>query len=649
MKKLITLTIAAAIAVSLCGCGRGYVSPERAEREAANGLNWTVLIYMCGGAQESRHGAASSALKEMCLTDYPENVNIIVQTGGSSEWEIDGIYGDYLQRFEMQKDGMYMVDQKLASNMGSYGTLTDFLKWGVNAYPAERYAVFIWDGGAGTGGVSHDELNGDGLSLEELSYGIGITDKNYDLIAFDASLMSNIEAASALAPYADYMVASPEYMPVGLDYESIFNYLAKNPDTSVADFGKVICDTYYARCEDNKTDDNAVMTLIDLSRMSSLMQAFDGMAGIMLTATDGLANYARISRASRLAHRYGGQTDYEGYSNCVDVGDLAVKLAEYVGQPSDILRQILNEAVIYKTENPELSQSADISGLGVFYPFMTDADDGYRQNVSETIMTEYLQNARSANYANYLRKICTNLNMPYEEGAENYTSSWAWVDFNAQRGGFSHWVRVNEQNMLELDMLGNMDLIRNVAFNLYRHDDTTGERLMLGRDYNTEVSWDGGVFVDDFTFEIFELNGSPVMTLPIDGGMYSVPVLLNGERTNLRVKAVTDETGEASYEVLGAWEGVDWITGLADRNFRHIKFRDKITPLLKSLDTGEFVQGETITIGPFGVSLKKKAMPTGNYTFAYDVKDIYAQSEFDIAGPVRIDQEQMDWSAAVGL
>ena len=122
MKKLITLTIAAVTALSLCGCGRGYVSPERAERKGDNGLNWTVLVYMCGGAQESRHGAASEALKEMCKTDYPENINVIVQTGGCGDWKIDGIYGDYLQRFEMQKDGMYMVDQKLASNMGSYGT-----------------------------------------------------------------------------------------------------------------------------------------------------------------------------------------------------------------------------------------------------------------------------------------------------------------------------------------------------------------------------------------------------------------------------------------------------------------------------------------------------------------------------------------------
>ena len=56
-----------------------------------------------------------------------------------------------------------------------------------------------------------------------------------------------------------------------------------------------------------------------------------------------------------------------------------------------------------------------------------------------------------------------------------------------------------------------------------------------------------------------------------------------------------------------------------------------------------------VTKRPFGASLKKKAMPKGNYTFAYDVKDIYAQSEFNIAGPVRIDKEQMDWSAAVGL
>ena len=646
MKKLTALIISVIAALALSGCGEDSVSPERVTRSPDNGLNWTIMVYMCGGTQESAYGSATEALKEMFRTDYPENINVLVQTGGSTDWKINGIYSDYLQRFEMQKDGMYMVDQKLESNMGNHGTLTDFLNWGVQNYRADRYAVIFWDGGAGSGGAAHDALHeNDALNIEELAFGIGNTGRNFDLIGFDASMMSGLEMAAALSPYADYMVASPDYMPLCWDYEAIFNYLSEHPDISVPDFGRVICDTYYEKCKSNKVEDYAAMTLLDLSRMSSLTQAFDGMAGTMLTATEsGLEAYAPIARAVRSAYRYGGQTDMEGYSNAVDISELAQSLNEYIGQTSDILQQITDEAVVYKV--PE--QGGGESGLSVFYPFITDADIGYRIGVTDAMMADYLHNTPSINYADYLRNICSNLNMPPEEGKSNFYTTPAWQEFSEQRAYAGYLVRVNEQNMLELDYTTSMLPVRGVSFNLYQYNDETGERLMLSTDYNTEVNWDGGIFVGEFAFNRFEINGSPILLTPVSGGGYSAPVILNGELTNLRIRFTPSDRG-GSYEIIGEWKGVDHQTGTADRAFRRIKYGDKITPLLKNPDTGEWRESKTITAGLTGAAIKKKRIPDGSYSFEYSIIDIYGERVPISAGPVQITGNQMDWSAAAGL
>ena len=153
---------------------------------------------------------------------------------------------------------------------------------------------------------------------------------NFDMLSFDSSLMGSLEIAAEMSMCADYMTAPQDV--IGNDewnYEYVLQYLSDNPSTDSKGIGEAVCDGYYAKCEEKGTDKDAAMSCVALDNMSTLNQAFDGMAGDMLTATDSLLNYVNLSKAISGVQLYGGATVDEGFSNSVDLGDMAVKTSAY--------------------------------------------------------------------------------------------------------------------------------------------------------------------------------------------------------------------------------------------------------------------------------------------------------------------------------
>ena len=134
--------------------------------------------------------------------------------------------------------------------MGESKTLSDFLKWGVETYPAEKMGVILWDHGGGSlSGVCFDEnYNMDSLSLTELdaafaSAGEIMTDQ-FEYIGFDACLMANYETAYIASKYARNMIASEELEPSGgWDYESVTTRFADEA------YYENVLQAYQKKCE----------------------------------------------------------------------------------------------------------------------------------------------------------------------------------------------------------------------------------------------------------------------------------------------------------------------------------------------------------------------------------------------------------------
>ncbi|MEG2117666.1 MAG: clostripain-related cysteine peptidase, partial [Clostridia bacterium] len=276
---------------------------------------WTVMLYLCGTDLESGGGAATSNLNEIFASDLSENVNFLIQTGGTQTWHTDGIDSSKLQRFKVENSQLSLIDQQESASMGAADTLGSFLNWGATKYPADKYMVVFWNhGGGSVSGVEFDELyENDSLSLIELADGLSQAKVPFEVIGFDTCLMATLENAVQIAPYGKYMVASEEYEPGGgWQYTSWLNFLSENIASTGKELGTAICDSYYQKCESAENEAMATLSVVDLSKIEALNAAFEKMASEMIGLTTDVTSFQRFAKGASKAENYGGNTNEEG-------------------------------------------------------------------------------------------------------------------------------------------------------------------------------------------------------------------------------------------------------------------------------------------------------------------------------------------------
>lgn len=182
---------------------------------------WAVYWYLCGSDLESQYGCATEDLSEMLEVSLPENVTVVVETGGATEWQNETVDPSCLERYVYQDEELSFVDSVPSASMGEASTLADFLDFCSTNYPADHTAVIFWDHGSGSAsGVSFDEIyDYDSLTLDEIYnafasvYELSEENPPLDLVGFDACLMATVDTASMLSDVASYMVASEETEP----------------------------------------------------------------------------------------------------------------------------------------------------------------------------------------------------------------------------------------------------------------------------------------------------------------------------------------------------------------------------------------------------------------------------------------------------
>ena len=82
--KRVTLIITAVLTVlMLTACSSNKVVYESNTESQGGNKAWTVLIYMCGGDDESVNGDYSKKLDEIMNVNYSDNINVIVQVSGT--------------------------------------------------------------------------------------------------------------------------------------------------------------------------------------------------------------------------------------------------------------------------------------------------------------------------------------------------------------------------------------------------------------------------------------------------------------------------------------------------------------------------------------------------------------------------------------
>lgn len=369
---------------------------------------WTLFVYMCGSDLESDGGCASADIKEMISANESENVNIVIQTGGSNSWNKQNIDPNRIGRYVIENNNLKLVESHPDSSMGDYKTLKSFLKWGIEKYPAENMGIVLWNHGGGPiDGVCYNEkYDYDSLSLSEIEMALEsvsskMTDK-FQMISFDACLMSTIEVANMLSPYADYMIASQQSEPGdGWEYKSVVNALVNNSDIKGDKFGKEIVDGFIKNVKENEDGDDeyATLSVIDLDKIDDLLVSFNDVAKNMDNLATNNTVLNQLTEAATESIEVGsGDFDF----GLVDLYDYVSRVSELV-DGTETVKAAINNVVIYEKH---CKDSPNAHGINFYYPI---AETGFGNLMKlRNVLT-------SPFYANYIDKMEHYYNFIYKD------------------------------------------------------------------------------------------------------------------------------------------------------------------------------------------------------------------------------------------
>jgi subtilisin-like proprotein convertase family protein len=296
--------------------GSGYpcndLTPPGADRGGRDGLpSWTFMVYLDGDNNLESYAVAD--FLEMAVVGSNETVNIAVQFDRCSGY--DASQGDWTDT----RRGLVMPDSVPdtnwgssigEANMGDAETLVDFVNWAMTDYPAQRYALVLWDHGGGwrsptsSGGEAAGEVvksacwddsnGGDYLENREVGSALASITPNIDVFGYDCCLMAMLESAHEVAGAASVFVASEKTEPGdGWPYDTILSDLNANPSWDAAQLGSDIAVRYGQSYGGGQTLSATDLAVVGAASPGGLSAAVDSLGAVIMNDCS-LADYGRL-------------------------------------------------------------------------------------------------------------------------------------------------------------------------------------------------------------------------------------------------------------------------------------------------------------------------------------------------------------------
>ena len=418
------------------------------EKSAADA--WTILIYMDGSTLEapyantytqgipySKCGLATCDIREIIDTpNKPDDVNIVFETGGASEWttNANGKYSngydistEYLQRHHVENGKLVLdkgQDKITKQKMGLQSVLQSFIEYGLDNYPADKTALILWNHGGGMQGVCFDDDGSgqycvsDGLEGKEVAAAVsgalskcGMTGQKLEFIGYDACIMELQDLAEMNSPYFNYMLGSQELENgTGWDYDSWLDDLYAGKSTEVV--LKAACDGFIA---DNggasSYSNDQTLSYLNLSYASEYKEAWEDFA--LALKNDGTVanNRTTFNDVIKNSKRF---SDYS--SEGVDYRDNGLFDAK------DFINNFSNDSTLNPNKKYKTYLDDILTAHGKLVGYSTcgkGAGNAYGLNMFWTIASK----TKSYN--------------PYTAGTDTHFENWAYLASNyyGQSGG----------------------------------------------------------------------------------------------------------------------------------------------------------------------------------------------------------------------
>ncbi len=641
-KKLLTIITALLLAMFfLYGCedeeeiltqsGQAVEGWEETPDEAGT---WAIYWYLCGSDLESDAEAATMDLYELQCASLPENVQVIIETGGAREWYHEDVEAGQQGRYLYDSDGLTFLEAQPEADMGDPETLADFLSFCKENFPADHTMFLLWNhGGGSVSGAAFDEIyDYDSLTLDEMYQAFGsvyeLSEENppFDIVGFDTCLMATIDTAWMLSDVSHYLVASEEMEPgCGWSYDKWVQTLGDHPGIDGAALGQIICDSYMEGCEDIGMEQEATLSVVDLQKIQPLLNAYDDLGKEALTlACEDSTFFAEFGRRAVQTENYGGNTPDQGYTNMVDMGHLVRNSEDLLPETAQAVLDALEECVVYNVSGDYRSEA---TGLSCYYSYNGDTDDfdGFL-SISASPAFQYLYDYELYGYMSD-EGLAYMQDLGYEEEIPEIT-----ITQDTELEDFPLYVDEDGNSVLEIGSEAAATL-QAVYYQLCYVSEEDDIILLLGRDNDIYMDWDEGIFRDNFRGVWGAIDGCLCyMEIVYEGddyNLYSVPILLNGDEYNLRVVySYTDE----EYSILGARRGID-DNGMADKNLVQLEPGDEITTLHYAMtisgdeEEPEQVPVDTITVTEDTV-FTEEDLGDGNFVIFYEMVDMQNNSYY---------------------
>ena len=531
--------------------------------------------------------------RDTVLSNRKVNIKQWFLTGGGGNTVATPIQNGKIGRYVYDKDhrNWYPREQLPAStikntttDMGSMQGFVSFLQAGQKLeqelYPdgnVRRVLIFV-DHGDGINGVCIDEYTKNLLSLKEIQDAFkqvknGWTnsdEKPFEVVAFDACIMSVYETAVAVENAANYMVASQEstFGKVMFGYTKLLNELSKNPAMSGKELGKVICN---ATWEDSKVTDkefgfnsNVVFTesVIDLSKqkMDALKTTYanfsESAARVAKENPDEIIQtFTKFKNAANVSERF---SILGGTPNMVDLKNFAENSKSNfpeLKEASNELAKAIDNSVVYKKRGSAYKSGG---GLSIYYPFNLIYSKGSIENY-KTVTEQFSPKTQGELYDYLFEGVTKNLalvplvdsrtqKVKINPATGEPVMDWAIPEnsiFNLSKLADVN-VEVDENKKtasieLDEDQQKGVDSVRYQLVYFVPHNNGKVDAVLLGNNSEVEENRQEGTFKID-------LNGKKWVTL--DGVPLFVQVDSDSTRKNKNGKKVSGKDMCISYILL---------------------------------------------------------------------------------------------------
>ena len=486
--------------------------------------------------------------------------------------------------------------------------------------------LVFWNHGGGPFGYGNDSIFNSSFTLADIRealssvYRPNSSKPAFDIIGFDACLMSCLEVTHALEGFADYYCLSEETEPGdGWDYTPFLQAMTEDPTMSPAKVAQKVADSYtdyYVRENINfpLIQWDVTFSVIDAQKAAELYDAYCDLCKTqLLDSIDDLGVLAEIGRCSGKATRYGGSA-YNVF-NTVDLGNYMDYLGDSYPEECARIKELLKETVLYHRENGSLSDS---TGMAVYIPSVVKDINGliyyltYIYDVSEDDSVTALYYYKQAGCLNDELKEAVALLTDKEPKVLDVS---AFRQFSKSRpatddAGF----RIPVSDPLQ-------NLVVDYELEVSKYDEENNIVTYYGREDCLYLDGEGSL-VSEFDGKWICLEGQPLSVEIISSTPaaieYRAHVLYNGEDAWLELSydRDTDEVNVIGVRKTpnGMMDDVNYLTNT--RSNEEVEYGATITPVYQQADfkdnSTRNVNGKTVTFKA-GTNLKRAALSAGTY------------------------------------